>query len=102
MIQNFFDATCDTYRITGITGTDNEQFELKLEDISCHIQPLDDVPNEDLDGSAGKDFVMFCPVKDIIEGDKVISGGIEYLVRGIEKYDFMGESHLELRIRKSK
>jgi hypothetical protein len=101
MIEDYFTSTANTYRLATTTGTDNEEFELNLEDIDCQIQPLDDAPSEDLEGSVGKDFLMFCGSNDIIEGDKVVSSGTEYLVRGVESYTLLGDSHMEIRLRKT-
>jgi hypothetical protein len=72
-----------------------------LTGVRCHIQPSDDSFSEDLDGSFGKNFLMFCRVQDILEGDKIIDGTDEYKVVGEDSYHFNGgDKHTELIIRK--
>lgn len=100
MMEFLFDKTITTKRLADVAGTDNEKFEDYLAGVSCHIQPLEESFGEDLEGSYGKSFLMFSEVVDIIEGDKVIDGSDEYMVVGKESYDFMGENHLEIIIRK--
>lgn len=99
MINDYFDLTVNTERLTAISGTDSEDWQANLTDVACQIQPLEDSPGSDLDGSYGKDFLMFCNEVDIIEGDKIVNGSDEYIVKGKRIYDFVGESHLELIIR---
>lgn len=100
MISQFFDNTINIDRVGATSGEDDtESWATHLEGVSCQIQPLDDAFSEDLAGSYGKDFVMFCGVIDIQQGDKVIDGDDEYLVKGVESYSFQGFSHMEIRIR---
>ena len=99
----FFDKTVDIMRLEDTANTDNEAFgSTNVADVSCIIQPLDDSYGEDLEGSYGKDFLMFCSVIDIKQGDKVVQGATEYLVQSIESYDFVGQTHIEARIRLTK
>ena len=100
-ITQLFDKTIDIYRLGDTEGTDdNESWAVHLADEDCQIQPLDDAFAEGLDeGSYSKDFVMFCSVIDVKQGDKIIDGTDEYLVAGVESYSFQGCSHMELRIR---
>jgi len=77
----------------------NETYQDYLTDKPAHIQPLDDSYGEGLDGSYKKDFLMFCELCDIKQGDKVIdSDGKEYVVSGVEEYEWQTLSHLEVRI----
>lgn len=104
-ISQFFDNEVDVYRLADVADTDNEAWVAHLDGASavrCQIQPLDDSYDEDLEGSYGKDFVMFCAVVDIKQGDKIVDGAVEYMVVGVESYDWQGFSHMELRIRKTK
>jgi len=99
-ISQFFDNTINIYRLGDTTGeADTESWASHLSDVSCQIQPLDDAFAEDLEGSNGKDFLMFCSVVDVKQGDKIIDGSVEYLVAGVESYSWQGFSHMELRIR---
>lgn len=80
-----------------------EQYGTHLVNVPCHIQPLDESYSEDLAGSFGKDFFMFCGVADIVEGDRVIDGADEYRIYGVKSHNFLGKArHMELRIRKFK
>lgn len=104
-IAQFFDNSVEVKRLKDTAGTDNEDFQDHLvgdDAVSCMIQPLDDSYGEDLVGSYGKDFTMFCLVVDIKQGDKIVDDGVEYIVQGVESYSFQGFSHLELRIRLTK
>ena len=103
-ISQFFDNEVDVYRLADTADTDNQAWAVHLtgtQEVSCQIQPLDDSYGEDLEGSYGKDFVMFCSVVDIKQGDKIVDGSTEYLVVGVESYSFQGFSHMELTIRKT-
>lgn len=101
-ISQFFDKQVAVKRLTGTAGTDNEAYGDHLSEVSCQIQPLEDSYGEDLEGSYGKDFVMFCEVLNIKQGDKIVDGTVEYLVVGLESYSWQGFSHMELRIRQTK
>lgn len=71
-----------------------------LSSFPCHVQPLDSTVIQDLPGGFGKNWLLFCPVLDIREGDKVIVDGTdEYRVTGVENYDFSRNPHLEVTIR---
>lgn len=79
---------------------DVEQYIAHLNDVECHIQPLDDTYSEDLDGSFGKEWLMYCDFLDILEGDRVINGAINYKVVAVKKFHFLDlERHMEIRIR---
>lgn len=79
-----------------------EGYSNHLTNVACHIQPLDDSYSQDIDGNFGKDWLMFCGYSDILEGDLVVDGSIEYKVVAVEKFNFLGQNrHMELRIRRS-
>lgn len=102
-ISQFFDNEIDIHRLGDTTGeADTESWASHLTDVSCQIQPLDDSYAEDLEGSYGKDFLMFCSDIDVKQGDKIIDGSVEYIVQGVESYSFQSFSHMELRIRLTK
>ena len=102
-ISQFFDNTVDIKRLGATTGEDDtESWATHLEGVTCQIQPLEDSYGEDIEGSYGKDFLMFCSVIDVKQGDKVIDNSTEYIVQGVESYSWQGFSHIELRIRLTK
>ncbi len=102
----FFDKTVDVERLEATVGeADTQSWGTHTLSIKCSIQPFDDAFGEDLDGSYGKDFLMFSDNRvdiDIIQGDKIIDGSAEYIVMGKEAYDFEGFKHNEFRIRLTK
>lgn len=101
-INQWFDNEVIIKRLEDIADTDNQAWGDHLTEIACQIQPLDDSYSEDLEGSYGKDFVMFCAVIEVKQGDKIIDNSTEYIVMGVESYDWQGFSHMELRIRLTK
>lgn len=100
MIQMLFDKAVSTQRLGDIEETDTETFSENLTSVECNIQPLEDSLSEDIEGNYGQDFLMFCGDEDIEIGDKIIDGSDIYLVKGLEKYTLMGQTHMELTIRK--
>jgi hypothetical protein len=108
MITDFFDKTVDVYRLMdnddespGESPSDMERYAAHLTDVDCQIQASDDSFHEDFSGSYKKDFLMFCGVLDINEKDRIADGLDEYVVNGVEVYNFLGNSHMELRITKT-
>ncbi len=94
-ISQFFDKTVDTYRLADTADTDNQAWVVNLNKtaqtgVKCNIQPLDDAYGEDLESSYGKDFVMFSEIADIKQGEKIVDGSVEYMVQGVEIYDWQG------------
>jgi hypothetical protein len=103
MISDYYNKTVSTKRLADITATDKEDYQTYIATLSCLIQPLSETFQEDLEGSTGKDYVMFCGVADILEGDRVIDGTDEYSVVGLKRYsDKNAEHHLEVIIRRYK
>ena len=101
MIEEQYNNKVDIERLTDGDGN-VEEYESHIENLSCVIQPLDDSYSEDIDGNFGKSWLMFCSVQDILEGDRVVYGDIEYKVVGVESHSFLGQSrHMELTIRES-
>lgn len=97
-----FNKTVNTERLAEIANTDKEEYQAHLTDIQCFIHPGDEAFNEGLDGSFGKEFIMFCEIIDIKEGDRVIDGSTEYRVVGLENFsEFIDRAmHLEVILRK--
>jgi hypothetical protein len=102
-LSRTFNKSVDVYRSIDVPQTSKEQYILHFSDLPCWIQPYDVEFSEDLEGSFGKNFVMFCPVVDVRIGDKIEDGGIWYKVVGAEDFsDFLGRTtHMELVIRLS-
>jgi hypothetical protein len=96
----FFDREVDIKRLEDDTPVDTETYKDYLTDVSCVITPLEDTFGEDLEGSYGKDYLMFTNETRIKEEDKVIDGSDTYLVRGTEVYKFEQFGITSLRIRK--
>jgi len=99
----FFDREVDIERLSIVSGeVDTQAYVSHTTNIKCMIQSLDDSFSEGLtDGSYSKDFLMFCDNRadiDIIQSDKVIDGSTEYLIAGVEDYDFEGFKHKEIRL----
>lgn len=100
-ISDHYENTVDIERIGPDAGP-TESYASHLTDVPCHIQPLDDSFTEGLTGAYGKDWLMFCDVMDILEGDRVTDGDVSYKVVGVELFHFRGEDkHMEIRLRKS-
>lgn len=97
-IDIFLTKSVDIYRLSDESG-DMEDYQLHLSSVPFHIQPLDDSFGEDLSGAKGKDFMGACNLIDIQEYDKIVEGENEYIVVGVEQYDFMNKKHIELRIK---
>ena len=99
-IAYFFDSKVDTLRLSDTAGRDVEEWGVatNVAEVACMIQPLDDSFGSDFDGAYKKDFLMFCNVVDIKQGDRVVNGAIQYDVAGVESYDFIGQTHLEIRL----
>ncbi len=99
-IELNYNKTVLVKRLSPIDESEKESYEDHLIGIKCEIQPLEESYTEDLTGSFGKDWLMFCDAVDILEGDKIIDGDITYKVIGVESFEFLGEvRHMELRIR---
>lgn len=100
-IERNYNRCVSVKRLTATAGTENEQYDTHIEKLACHIQPLEDAYGEDLQGSFGKDWLMFCKVSDILENDLVVDGSVEYRVVAVESFAFLGRNrHMEVRIRR--
>jgi hypothetical protein len=103
MIADRYNKTISTKRLGAIATTKKEQYATYLTGIKCLMQPFDQSFNEDIDGSTGKNFNMFCQVSDIKQGDEVIDGSDTYKVVGVSTYeDGVGSHHMEVIIREYK
>ena len=103
MIENRYNKVVSTQRMADITGTQKEQYVTYLASVNCLIQPFQQSFGEDIDGSVGKDYTMFCEEVDIKEGDKVIDGSNTYKVAGVNHYQgSLNNDHMEVIIREYK
>lgn len=103
MIEDRYNKTVSTKRMTGITATKKEKYATYLTGIDCLIQPYSQAFSEDIDGSTGKDYTMFCEIADIKEGDEIVDTSKTYKVIGVNTFeDSIGSHHIEAVIREYK
>ena len=99
-IQDHYDKTMTVLRMSDESG-DTEGYAPHLELVPCHLQPLDESFGQDLDGSFGKDSLIFCDAQDILEDDRIEIEEVGYRVVGVESFKFLGKPrHMELRVRR--
>lgn len=96
MLEILYNKSISTQRIEDESGSNVEEYEDYLAGISCTIQPLDDSYTEREPGQFSKNFLMFCDVCDILDGDKVIDGAIVYKVIGLQVLEVLDHSHMEV------
>lgn len=103
MIDLQYNETISTKRLVKEVDGYKQTYETHLASIPCCVQPLEADITQDLEGSFGKNSLMFCATADIIEGDRIVRTidevEVEYRVVSIEKYDFLHQSHMEVVIR---
>ena len=100
-IQDQYNNMVTVQRVIDDSGN-TEVYDDHIVDLPCVIQPFDDSYNQDIDGNFGKEWLMFCDVNDILEGDRIVDGVIEYKVVSVESFEFLGKvRHMECRIRRS-
>lgn len=98
MFPHLFTETINTSRI--VDGDDNKLvYEANLSGLACAIQQADAKISMDLVGSYGKDWLVFCDIVDVLEGDRAEWNGKTYRVMAVDRLDFEGDSHMELLIR---
>lgn len=92
----FFDKTL-TIRREKVVGTDRTAFSATSTSWGLSLQPQGTDRNQLLDGYFGKLYAIYvdiaCPAT---EGDIVVVGGKNYLVKGVSDYDFGGLEHKKL------
>lgn len=100
MIERHYSKTISTERLQTVSGN-KQAFSTFLSNIPCHIQPFTAEDTQDIQGSFGKDFLLFCSsTHDISENDQIIEGTKKYRILAVEKFAFMKQcKHQELRIR---
>lgn len=98
-IASNYNSTVDVERIATTTGA-KKAFTSHLSSIACHIQPLTAEYASAGEFIFGKDYLMFCSVVDIQEGDRVDDGTNEYRVIAVEKLQYQArQNHLEVVLR---
>jgi hypothetical protein len=98
-IESQFNKSVVVKRLTDDSGN-TEIYDTHIVSLPCHIQPYDDSFNQDVDGSFGKDSLMFCSVVDLQEGDVVVYASNNYRVVSVESMEFLNQpQHIEARIR---
>lgn len=98
MFEAFYDQTVTTQRLGAGTGNTKE-YSNNLVDLACAIQQIDSEVSSDFQMSYGKNWMLFCPIVDIIEGDFVIWDSKTYRVMAVDRLDFLNEDHMEVSIR---
>ena len=99
-IELEYNKIVNVLRLQDDESGETESYATHLTGVSCHIQALDDSYSEDIDGNFGKEWLMFCEIKDILEGDRIVDGALTYKVVGTETYEFGDDDdHMEVRIR---
>ncbi len=98
-MRRFWQNSVEVRRLVADAG-DTETSTTHISLLYCNIQPLEDSFGIDLEGSYGKDFLMFCDSADIKEGDQIIDGSDTYEVRGVDNPQVAQFDFLKLRIRK--
>jgi len=100
MISDHYAETVEVQRLTTVSGH-KKDYTTHIASVACHVQPFDPEITQDIDIGFGKDYLMFCAVLDIQEGDHVIWDSNEYRIVGIKNFfQFNQEAkHMEIRIR---
>lgn len=103
-IKSQYNETVKVERLAVVSGTNKKTFTDHISSLACVIQPLEPSISADIAGGFGKNFLMFCDVVDIAEGDRVIRNAgtaneKEYRVVGVESFDLRTNKHLEVTIR---
>lgn len=99
-IEAHYNQEFTSQRLTIVSGN-KKDYQNQIVDEPCHVQPLDPSLSQDIEGGFGKDKLMFCAVKDIKEGDRVIIASDTYRVVGVETYsNFLKRAnHMEVILR---
>lgn len=97
-ISRYYDSLVTITRedfVPGSTIKKNQQ--TVYENVPCNIQPLTEEFQQNMSGSFGKQYVMFCGNEYVvIEGDKVIAGAKTYSVTGVEVHRLGINQHTEV------
>lgn len=105
-IGKYYDTTVSVERLSDVANTDKETYAEIETDLLCKIEAQGSEYTMLADGYYYKLFMMYCPPKDILIGDRIIeeSSGNEYTVKGVNRYnkgqpqDVIYPHHMELLI----
>ena len=104
-LKDLYNEKVNVARLTAILdnqghATAKKEYTAHIANLGCHVQAYDEDITQDNSNSFGKDWKMFCPLADIIEGDRITRGSDEYRIVAIKTFNNYGDnSHMELRIR---
>jgi len=110
-IENQFTEIVDVERLGynngsgsgGSIANDFKEFSIFIIGLRCLIQDYDEKIGQDITYGFGKDKLLFCKLKDIQEGDRIIrnEGGKDrdYRVTAVKKFHQGLNPHLEVKIR---
>lgn len=104
-ISSHYTQTAAIERLEDVLGeedapTGKKEYTAHLT-LPCSLpQPMSDAYSQDIQGGFGKEFLVFCPIADIEEGDLVTINEQKYRIAGLESHTGRGaNSHTELRLR---
>lgn len=84
-ITIFLNKTVDVKRLSDVSGSNKETYEIKVTGLPCRIQPITNEP--ELTGISGgfyQTYKLYCSENtDIEEGDRVEDGSTIYTVKGL-------------------
>jgi hypothetical protein len=87
-INRLYNKTVSTKRLATVGGSHKEEWQTYLPSVPCHIQPAGGEQDEFVDGAFYKRYKMWCSLdNDIIIGDRVVDGSVNYTVKGVSRYD---------------
>jgi hypothetical protein len=110
-IEQNFSETVDVERLGynngsgsgGSVANDFKEFSIFIIGLKCLIQDYDEKIGQDITYGFGKDKLLFCALKDIQEGDRVIrtqnGKDIDYRVTAVKKFHQGLNPHMEIKIR---
>jgi len=105
MISRHYTQTASTERLGWVVDEDEQtnkrEYQTNLASVKCHVQADTDDITKDGTATFGKDWLMFCAIVDIIEGDRVTIGSNKYRVVGVSQYPALSgrTSHMEVKLR---
>lgn len=105
MISRNYTQSATTERLAWVVDEDEQTnkrtYQANLSAFKCHLQADTDDIAKDGGAMFGKDWLMFCDICDIIEGDRVTIGSNEYRVVGVSQFPALRSpsAHLEVRLR---
>lgn len=103
MLSDYYDKTARVDRLTVVEElyepTNKKAFAIHIAELPCYLQALEDSITQDISVGFGKNWVLFCDIEDIIEGDRIFIEDKEYRITGIETFEDSRNPHMEIKIR---